>query len=54
MERAEAMTGLRSGGQATFPQEFEERVPENAKKVKANPVRVHLLDDIVSHRASRR
>ncbi|CAM9255688.1 unnamed protein product [Ascophyllum nodosum] len=33
MERAEAMTGLRSGGQATFPQEFEERVPENAKKV---------------------
>ena len=34
MERAEVMTALRSGEQATFPQEFEDRVPENAKRVR--------------------
>lgn len=33
MERAEVMTSLRSGGHAEFPQSFEDRVPENAKKV---------------------
>lgn len=33
MERAEVMTALRSGGHPEFPQSFEDRVPENAKKV---------------------
>lgn len=41
MERAEVMTALRSGEQATFPQEFEDRVPENAKKVRQTSFSLH-------------
>lgn len=33
MERAEVMTTLRNGGEKLFPEAFDERVPENAKKV---------------------
>lgn len=50
MERAEVMTALRNGGEGQFPKTFEQRVPENAKKVTGCiPTGLNIIRD--SHRA---